>query len=325
MKRLVVSGMLGALVLGVAGCSSGADGRRSAGVPLAKDPARGGTLRVGVDSPFGTERRALSAQYVLDPQFEYLAPYWELFRCCLLRTLLSYNGEPTSLGGATLRPDLAAEMPLVSRDGLVWIFHLKRGLHYAPPYQRREIVAGDIVRALEREVRLGASASYSFYYTVIEGAQAFATHRADSISGLEVPDGHTLVVHLKEPTGDLGYRFSLAATAPIPPGADRRHDRGYGRYLVSSGPYMIAGSEKRSLAFSPNQQPASGWVYRYGVRRGEVVLRGRESLTLVRNPSWEARSDRLRKAYADRIELEMRGSPFSERTRNTGEDRERDA
>jgi ABC-type oligopeptide transport system substrate-binding subunit len=252
-RRLVVAGLLGAAALGLLGCSSGG-GEATRRPALRTSPLRGGTLRVGVDHPFGTDPRSGSAPYALDPQFEYLGKYWELYRCCLLRTLLSYNGQSTAQGGATLRPDLAAGLPRVSRDGLTWVFHLKHGLHYAPPFQGREIVAGDIVRALEREFRLGVSASYSFYYTVIEGAKAFAAHRADSISGLEVPDPHTLVVHLTEPTGDLGYRFSLAATAPIPAGADRGHDGGYGRYLVSSGPYMIAGSEKMNFALPPRQQ-----------------------------------------------------------------------
>jgi hypothetical protein len=314
-RLLVVVGLLGALALGFSGCSSGSQGTASG--PLSRDPLRGGTLRVGVDSPFGTEPASGSGPYALDPQAEYSASPWELYRCCLLRTLLSYNGKPTAAGGESLRPDLATRLPDVSGDGLVWTFHLKRGLHYAPPFQGREIVAGDVVRALEREFRLGTNASYSFYYFVIEGAHAFASHKADSISGLEVSDPHTLVVHLTEPTGDLGYRFSLAATAPIPAGADRGHDDGYGRYLVSSGPYMIAGSEKMNFALPPaKQHPASGWVYRYAVRKTGVVLVGRELLTLVRNPSWVPRSDLLREAYPDRIELEMQGAFNSERMRN---------
>jgi peptide/nickel transport system substrate-binding protein len=314
-RRFVAAGTLSALALGLSGCASGS--HWAARGPLTNNPLRGGTLRVGVDHPFGTEPRPGSARYVLDPQFSYSLTSWELFRCCLLRTLLSYNGQSTAQGGATLRPDLAVGSPRVSRDGLTWVFHLKRGIHYAPPFQRREIVAGDIVRALEREFRLGANASYSYYYAVIEGAKAFAAHRADSISGLEVPDPHTLFVHLTEPTGDLGFRFSLAATAPIPAGADPGHDGGYGRYLVSSGPYMIAGSDKMNFALPSRQQrPAAGWHYRYAQRGGQVVVLGRESLLLVRNPSWDQRFDRLRKAYPDRIELKMRGAPNSERSRN---------
>lgn len=309
-----MAGVVGVAVLGLAAC---AYHRAAETRVLSRDPLRGGTLRVGVDHPLGGQLAAASVQYALDPQVEYEAPSFAIFRCCLLRTLLSYSGESTAQGGARLRPDLAAEMPDVSPNGLVWVFHLKRGLHYAPPFQRREIVAGDIVRALEREFRLGAKAAYPFYYTVIEGAKAFAADKADNISGLEVPGPHTLVVHLTEPTQDLGYRFSLPATAPIPSGADRGHGDGYGRFLVASGPYMIAGSEKMNFGLPPaRQRSASGWHYRFAVRGGNAVSRGQGSLTLVRNPSWDPGSDPLRMAYADRIELEMGSGSNSARLKN---------
>jgi hypothetical protein len=83
---------------------------------------------------------------------------------------------------------------------------------------------------------------------------------------------------------------------------------------------MIAGSEKMNFALPPaEQRPASGWRYRYAVRRGRFVTLGRDTLMLVRNPSWDPRTDALRKAYPDRIELEMRGGRNSERYRNARE------
>jgi peptide/nickel transport system substrate-binding protein len=234
-----------------------------------------------------------SAFYALDPQLEYYGIAWELFRCCLLRTLLSYNGKPTGEGGAEPRPDLAAALPSVSSDGLTWTFRLKHGLHYAPPYEDTEIVAGDVVRALERTLRpapplleeatgIPTLGSYGFFYTpLVEGAEAFAAGEADTISGLETPDRHTLVVHLTAPAGDLGHRFSLPATAPIPPGAADGRDTGYGRFLIASGPYMLESYEPGT------------------------------SLALVRNPSWNAESDNLRAAYADRIELALTADPMA--------------
>lgn len=65
----------------------------------------------------------------------------ELFRCCLLRTLLSYTGRSTSEGGTELHPDLAAAIPQITDDGLSWTFELKRGIHYGPPMQDVEITA----------------------------------------------------------------------------------------------------------------------------------------------------------------------------------------
>jgi peptide/nickel transport system substrate-binding protein len=252
------------------------------------------------------EASNLQLPTALDPQKDYWYDSWELLRCCLLRTLLSYRGAPTAQGGAVLQPDLAASMPTVSGDGLIWTFHLKPGLHYAPPLQRVSITAQDIIRALEREANAKASAGgYSFYYSVIQGLDAFAAGQADSISGLEAPDETTLRVHLIKPTGDLGERLALPAAAPIPPnpadpaaplGVAAGHDDDYGRFLVASGPYMVDGSAALDFSLPPGQQrPASGFV-------------SGKAITLVRNRSWDPASDRLRGAYVEKIEVSIGGT-----------------
>ena len=292
------------------------------------EPARGGTLRAGLlflDELAHYIKLPPGYDYFLDPQGGYTPQELELFRCCLLRTLLSYTGRPTAQGGAELHPDLAASMPEISQDRLTWTFRLRRGLHYGPPMAHTEIKAQDIVRALERDLspspRLAAKAigpnlgSYRFYYVgVIAGAQEYAEGKADTISGLQTPDDHTLVVHLLRPAGDLGYRLALPAAAPIPPnprdpgarlGVAQGHGAGYGRFLVASGPYMIAGSQR--LDFSrpaSRQKPVSGYVWQ--TPSGLVQAK---SLVLVRNPSWDPHSDSLRKAYLDRIEFTFGGTP----------------
>src|SRR5207248_8757637 len=69
---------------------------------------------------------------------------------CMSRTLYSFNGRSTDEGGSVLHPDLATGPAEVSGDGMTWTFHIKRGLHYAPPLQHVEITAGDFIRAIER-------------------------------------------------------------------------------------------------------------------------------------------------------------------------------
>ncbi len=274
-------------------CTSDAAGPSSP--PQADTTPRGGTLRLAVpDDGFWA--------IDLDPR-GYSTESWELARCCLLRTLFSYNGKPAEEGGADVRPDLAEGMPEVSSDGLTWTFRLRRGLRYAPPFEDTPIVALDIVRALEREARIGMDpeGDYGFYYSVIRGFDDYP-EVADSIVGLETPNDRTLVVRLNEVTGDLAYRFSLPATAPIPEGASEGHDTDYGRFLVASGPYMVEGSEDLDFTVPPEQQePASGFVPPTLNEVGEV--KGAGSLDLVRNPSCDPETDRLRPAYPDRIEL----------------------
>jgi len=238
-----------------------------------------------------------------DPQKEYYSVTWEYYRCCLARTLLSYKGVPTDQGGTELFPDLAASQPEVSADGLTWTFSIKPGINYGDPFTDVPITAQDFIRAMEREANPKANiGGYSFYYSVIQGFDDFANGKADTISGLTAVDANTLQIQLTAPTSDLGYRLAMPAAAPIPPNGDARlgaaegHDKNYGRFLVSSGPYEFEGSDALDFSLPPaDQTEVSGYVP------------GR-SIVLVRNPSWDPATDDLRKAYPDRIEVEIGGN-----------------
>ena len=264
----------------------------------------GGTAAPEGDAPVGgTLRLALVSDVTaaFDPQKEYYSVTWEFYRCCLLRTLMSFNGQTTEEGGNEVLPDLAAGQPEVSADGLEWTFTLKQGIRYAPPLDDVTVTAQDFIRALEREA-CGecATGGYSFYYSVIEGFDDFKNGDADSISGLDAIDDTTLLVRTTSPTGDLPYRMAMPATAPIPPnpadpqarlGIAEGHDDNYGRFLVGTGPYMFEGTEQLDFSVRANDQaPVSGYDP------------GR-SIVLVRNPSYDPDSDDLREGYVDRIEI----------------------
>ena len=295
------------VALAFAGTACSLGGAEKPAGPTRPALARG-TLRLALIVPTSLDDPA-----ILDPARPY-DPFGridpEILRCCLLRTLLSYSGHPTEEGGTELHPDLAAAMPQVSRDQLSWTFRLKRGIRYAPPLERTSIEAADVVRAVERTATAEVSGgSYSTYYSVIQGYDAFARGQTDTISGLEIVDEHTVAVHLTEVTNDFGYRMALPGSAPIPAipgdataplGVAHGHDDGYGPYLVASGPYMVQGAERLDPA-----EPAAAQPRAPGLTLG--------SLTLVRNPSWTRSTDDLRRAYVDRIEFLSMTRPEAER------------
>lgn len=281
------------LVVGVA-CTGGGSAEPSGGVS-ASNPPTGGTLRVGVTT--------VTDRWGWDPQVDLAdnTNVQELGRCCLGRTLLSYRAGSTAEGGTVLRPDLATSLPEVSNDGLTWTFHLKPGLHYGPPLQDVEITAPDFVRSLERLLDPNVTGPAvdawwpGFYRGVIAGASGYGREGHTTISGLEVPDPSTLRITLDEANGDLGYLMAMPYVAPVPPdpahpdaryGILQGHDHDGSGYIVSSGPYMLAGSEQMDPAADV---PASGY--------------SANGVSLVRNPSWDPATDPLRPAYADRIEL----------------------
>jgi len=236
------------------------------------------------------------AFFSLDPGRDHSRNGWELLRCCLIRTLMGYDNRPGA--GGRLAPDLAAGPPLIADDGLTWTFELRQGLHYAPPLEETPIVAQDVARALTRAALLGSATAT--YFSVIAGFDDVLGGTATAITGLHMPSDHTLVINLTAPTGDLGDRLSLPATAPIPPlddmgalGAASGHDPDYGEYLVSSGPYMYEGSPRERLG---SDDPTPG-----------TSLNVPTSITLVRNPSWTPDEDPLRPAYVDRIHISVGG------------------
>jgi peptide/nickel transport system substrate-binding protein len=287
-------------ILGLVGAACGGnDNGGTTGASGGASGSSGGNLQQG-----GTLQLAMlgDVSAAFDPQKEYYSVTWEYYRCCLLRTLLSYKGVPTDEGGADLQPDIATDLPEISSDGLTYTFHLKSGINYGDPFTDVAVTSGDIVRALEREADPNAAVNgYNFYYSIIDGFDDYGAGKADSIKGLETPDDSTLVVHLTEPAGYLPYLFAMAATAPIPPNGDKTlgaadgHTKDYGRFLVATGPYEFAGSDQ--LDFSQpadSQTPVSGYV-------------PGKSIQLVRNPGYDPSTDGLRPAYPDAIDVSIGG------------------
>jgi peptide/nickel transport system substrate-binding protein len=283
-------------ILGVVAAACGGDGDGTPTSPgqTGNENLEGGTLHMAM---------LADVTAAFDPQKEYYSVAWEYYRCCLVRTLMSYEGVPTDQGGAEIFPDLAVDAPQASEDGLTWTFQIKPGIMYAPPKQDTEITAQDFIRAMEREANPKANVGgYSFYYSVIEGFDDFGDGKADTISGLNAVDDHTLEITTTSPLGDIGYRMAMAAAAPIPPddpnermGVAEGHDRNYGRFLVASGPYMFEGSENMDFSVDPkDQEEVSGYV-------------PSRQIVLERNPSYDKSTDGLRDAYPDRIEVRIGG------------------
>ena len=242
-------------------------------------PHIGGTLRVGISGDAG-DLRDLA---FVDPAQPNPAAFMS---CCLARTLLAYPGRPTTDGGTILQPDLAAEPPSISRDGLTWTFRLRPGIHYAPPFEGVEVVAAHFIAAVERHARLTpptTDPSPDVPYGFVVGAADFAVGEAPTISGLSAPDPHTLVIRLREPFGGFGSLLTDPAWAPLPEEVAAGHDDDLALHWPSTGPYML------------EEYPADPDA---------------ESVTLLRNPSWDRASDPRRGAWVDRIELVSSGDPY---------------
>jgi peptide/nickel transport system substrate-binding protein len=248
---------------------------------------RGGTYTVGWEQSFGFTDN-------FDPTGEYLGNAWGLYSNLLIRALVGYEHQPGA-NGNNLVGDLATSVPTPTDNGLTYTYHLRHGIKFSPPVNR-EVTAQDVAFAMNRLASPNDGGQYPFYYTVIQGWDAVASGKAKTVSGITTPDKYTIVFHLTKATGDFNRRMSMPATGPIPPevGAcfeGAKNVGQYGRNLISSGPYMIAGSAGQFTTCAA-LKPFSGYA---GANGNHIVL--------VRNPNYSQSTDPYRKNYINEFKF----------------------
>jgi len=245
-------------------------------------PSAGGTLTVGWESAFGFNDS-------FDPTGEYLGDAWGIYQNLLTRSLMGSNHVPGAAGNA-LVPDLATTVPKPTDGGKTYTFKLKSGVKFAPPVNRA-VTSADVKYALQRLANPKNGAQYAFYYSDIVGWANGA--KGKNVTGITAPNPSTLVIKLAKPRGDFLFAMAMPATAPIP------HEVGdcfagkagrYGRNVISTGPYMIDGSDSVDISACSKIQPASGFD-------------GQTHLNLVRNPNYDPATDTKasRENFPDKI------------------------
>jgi peptide/nickel transport system substrate-binding protein len=288
-RKLV--GALLALVLVLALGAAACGGEEEGGGPAATEeggakPTKGGTFRVQTEAFEWTGN--------FDPTGEYLGTALGIYTNMLVRTLMGYTHEEGSAGNE-LVPDLAAEEPEVSDDGLTYTFTLRDGVKFSPPVSR-EVTSKDVAYAFERIGTEALVAQYGFYYDIIKGMAEFKEGKAKTISGIQTPDDKTIVFTLTEPTGDFLYRVSMSATGPIPPEVGKCFTKAgeYGRDVVSTGPYMIEGADQVDATSCKTLKPMSGF-------------NPNQKLYMVRNPDYDPATDNpdYRPSYLDRVTIDL--------------------
>jgi peptide/nickel transport system substrate-binding protein len=223
----------------------------------------------------------------LDPGYSYYQLDF-IYTSAVHRAVLGY--KPNDVTKAS--PDLASEYPTVSKDGKTVTIKLRSGVKFSPPVNR-EVTAADVKYAIERDFLPQVGNGYAgAYWKDLEGVKDFTDQKAQEISGLQVKDDHTLVMHLTRPTGAVAVAaLALPGSAPVPKDYAQKYDQGkkstYGEHVVATGPYMI------------QNDPKTGNITGYKPGR---------SITFVRNPNWVKSTD-YRPAYLDKIVFDEGNDP----------------
>lgn len=147
-----------------------------------------------------------------------------------------YSGL-TRYSGSGVAPDLAQSWD-VSRGGLVWTFHLRKGLRWSDD---SPIVAGDVRRAWLRALDPKTAAPYAGpYLGIVRGARRYHATGRGSL-GVQAPDDRTLRVTLQHPVPWFDQLVAHPVTAPPPPRAG-----------VFSGPFRLVSRGAGHLVLERN-------------------------------------------------------------------------
>ncbi|HET7759749.1 MAG TPA: ABC transporter substrate-binding protein [Gaiellaceae bacterium] len=147
-----------------------------------------------------------------------------------------YSGL-TRYSGTGVRPDLAQSWD-VGQKGLVWTFHLRKGLRWSDD---SPIVAGDFRRAWLHALDPKTAAPYAGpYLGIVRGARRFHATGQGTL-GVQALDDRTLRVTLQHPVPWFDELVANPVTAPEPP-----------RASADSGPFRLVSRNAGRLVLERN-------------------------------------------------------------------------
>jgi peptide/nickel transport system substrate-binding protein len=149
----------------------------------------------------------------LDPQEGYTTqaaePDWITYT-----PLLTYK-HASGEAGTQLIPGLAGGLPKVSNGGRTYVLTLRKGLTFS---NGKPVKASDFAYTIERAIKLNWGGK-SFFTSYVDGASAYDTGKAKSISGIKTDDATgKITIHLVQPYGAFANVLAFPAAGLVPTG-----------------------------------------------------------------------------------------------------------
>ena len=160
-----------------------------------------------------------------------------------------------------LRPSLAAAMPEISEDGLVYTIPLRSGVRFAddpafPDGKGRELIAEDFIYSLKRHFDPATRPAGAWLWQGrIEGLddwkQAGSDYSAE-VSGLRALDRYTIQIRLLRPYPQLIYTLAMGFSSIVPREAVEYYGREFSINPVGSGPFRLLSYDTTKAVLEPN-------------------------------------------------------------------------
>ncbi len=237
MRKTLLSALAGAALAGLAATAS-----------WAEEPRMGGTMTVTYKDDVST----------LDPAIGYDWQNWSMIKS-LFDGLMDYRPGTTELV-----PDLA-EGYEISGDGKTYTFTLRQGVKF---HNGREMTADDVKYSLERVIDPKTQSPGAGFFGAIEGFEALNSGEADTLSGVEAVDDHTVRITLSRPDATFLHVMALNFAHVVPKEAVEEWGQDFGKHPVGTGAYsMEEWTLGQRVVFARNED-----YYKEGVPRLDKIV-----------------------------------------------------
>jgi peptide/nickel transport system substrate-binding protein len=217
---MVFIALAAALVVAACGSSS----NKSSSSSSSSAPKSGGTFNV----VFGTPPDSL------DPGMMYTTQGLEADQTVYI-PLLSY-AHAAGVAGGKLIPGLVQALPTITNGGKTYTMTLRPGLKFD---NGKPLKASDFTWEVERTLKIPWGGS-SFITNNVVGANAYATGKAKTISGITTDDSTgKITIQLMAPYGAFENVLAFTELAPVPSGTPMKNlgntpPPGVGPYMFQS-------------------------------------------------------------------------------------------
>lgn len=160
-----------------------------------------------------------------------------------------------------LKPNLAADFPTISPDGLIYTIRLKKGVHFVddpcfPGGKGREVVAQDFIYTVKRQFdpKNQPQGAWLWQDRIIglEEWKAAGSDYSKPVSGLRALDDHTLEIRLSQPYPQLVATLAQGYSALVPREAVEKYGKGLGVHPVGSGPFKLVSYDTAKVVMVRN-------------------------------------------------------------------------
>ncbi len=213
------------------------------GAASASPAKTGGTITVEMGS---------DVDYI-DPQLSYFGETWKLegATACKLFNWPDKSGA----AGAEITPEVAAGLPVISKDGKTYTFKIKSGFKFS---NGQAVTAKSFSDSINRFANPGMQSTGVQFLDVVKGAQDVIDKKAQTVSGVTAK-GDTLTIQLTKPSPDFLARLAMPFFQAIDTKLAGQIDAAGINEFASCGPYYFsARTPERSITLKKNPNYKGG-------------------------------------------------------------------